>query len=476
MRKGWIVVLAALLLAPQAAWAARAGSVEEAKEMAPPLELEKKDPETFTLSNGIRVWYLRNERLPLVNVRAVVRTGAVWEPEEEQGVAELTGRMLRVGGTASRTPAEVDDELDFLAANLSASIGNDQGNVSLNVLSGNLEPALEILADVLENPAFDPSRLDVQKNLQKEEIRRQNDSPVQVAFREYAQLVWGRNHPRARTPTEESVDALSRENLVAFHAKYFTPGNVILGVTGDLDRKKVKRLLDAALGGWTGDAPVFPEVPPSPEARPQAALAPKDVPQTTVVIGHLGPREDDPHRASGEVMMHILGSGGFTSYITDRVRNDEGLAYFAAGFLQFGRMDSGNVITAAMSKAESACQAADLIRDQIVRIRTEPVTEEDLNRAKDAILNSQAFEWDSPAEVVTRFMNNVYYELPEGHDERVLEEVGTVTAADVQEAAQAILHPDRLTFLAVGNPDAMDCDWSRFAEDLGVELERIELE
>ena len=465
----------AVLLLPGSALA-RANTVEEAKAAAPPLVLEKRTPETFELKNGIRVWYLRNERLPLVNVRAVVRTGAVWEPADRQGVAELTGRMLRVGGTASLGPEEIDDELDFLAANLSSTIGDDQGNLSLNVLSGNLEAALKILAGLLREPAFDEARLEVQRNLQKEEIRRQNDSPMQVAFREYSQLVWGRPHPRARTPTEESVDVLSRDDLVAFHAKYFQPSNVILGVTGDVSKKQVKKLLDAALGDWSGGTVDFPELPPTPEILPRAALAPKDIPQTTVILGHLGPREGDPQQAAGEVMMYILGSGGFTSRITDRVRNDEGLAYFAGGFLSFGKMDRGGVITIAMSKSETACQAADIILEEVSRMRTEEVSAEDLELARDAILNSQAFEWDSPAEIVTRFMDTVYYGLPEDHDERVLEGIGRVTTADVREAASVLLHPDRFTILAVGNPDAMDCAWSRFAEELGVELETIELE
>lgn len=202
MQRMILIVALVALLAPVSA-SARAGSVEEAKAAAPPLELEKRKPETFELKNGIRVWYLRNERLPLVNVRAVVRTGAVWEPADRQGVAELTGRMLRVGGTASHGPDEVDDELDYLAANLSSTIGDDQGNVSLNVLSGSLEPALEIFAGVLRAPAFDETRLEVERNLQKEEIRRQNDSPMQAAFREYRQLLWGRI-TRGRGPRRRS--------------------------------------------------------------------------------------------------------------------------------------------------------------------------------------------------------------------------------------------------------------------------------
>jgi predicted Zn-dependent peptidase len=468
---------AALLaaLAPQSAQA-RAGSVDEAKAAAPPLTLTKPAPEVFELDNGIRVWFLEQRRLPLVTVRAVIRTGDIWEPAEQQGVADLTGRMLRVGGTATRSADEVDDELDFLAAQVSSNVGTQQGNATLDVLTDNLDPALALFADLLRNPAFDPAKLEVQKNLIKEEIRRQNDDPIQVAFREYSQLLWGKDHPRARVPSEAAVDALTRDQILAFHANFYQPGNILLGVAGDISRKDIRKKLNQAFGDWKPGTTAFPEVPPAPEVAAQVALAAKGVPQSTVVLGHLGPREDDPHRASGEVMMSILGSGGFTSYIVDRVRNDEGLAYFAGGFLQFGMMDRGAVITLALSKSETTCRSADLILEQIDRIRTQDVTDVELRRAVDGILNSQAFDYDSSEEVVQNLMNLVYYDLPADHDEKVIEAIGKVTQADVKEAANAILQPDALSIIAVGDPEAMDCGLDKYAEQLGVELRRIDLD
>lgn len=455
---------------------ARATSVEEAQAAAPPLTLKTPAPETFELDNGIRVYFLEERRLPLVTVRAVIRTGDIWEPADEQGIADLTGRMLRAGGTKTRSADDVDDELDFLAAQLGSDVGREQGNVTLNVTTDNLDPALALFAEILRNPAFDPAKTEIQKNLLKEQIRRQNDDPFQVAIREYSQLLWGKDHPRARVPTEATVDALSRDQMVAFHANFYQPGNILLGVAGDVSKKDIRKKLNAALGGWKAGSTAFPEVPPAPASVPQVAIAAKDVPQSTVLLGHLGPMETDPHRASGEVMMSILGSGGFTSYITDRVRNDEGLAYVAGGFLRFGEMDRGLVITVALSKSETTCRAADLILEQIDRIRTQDVTDEELHRAVDGILNSEAFDYDSSEKIVANLMDLAYYGLPADHDRKVIERIGTVTKREVMEAANALLHPDLLSIIAVGNPDAMDCDMNRYAETLGVELQRIELQ
>jgi predicted Zn-dependent peptidase len=454
----------------------RAESLPEAKQTAPKLQLTRREPERLELGNGIRVWHLQNDRLPLVSIRAVIRTGAIWEPADKQGIADLTGRMLRRGGTTKRSADEIDEELDFLAAQLGASIGDEQGNVTLNVLTANLDAALAIFADLLMHPAFDESKLAIQKNLIKEQIRRQNDDPIQVAVREFGKLVWGADHPRARTPTEESVDALSRDDVVDFHARFFRPGNVLLGVAGDVSKKDIKAKLEKALGGWKGQPLAFPDVPPAPAVEPRAAFAEKALPQSTVLIGHLGPRETDPHRASGQVMMNILGQGGFTSYIVDRVRNDEGLAYVAGGFLGFGEMDAGTFITYALSKTETTCRAAELIVEQIERIQTVPVTEEELVRARDGILNSEAFEYETGEQIVANLMDLVYFGLPPDHDQKTIEHVGEVTAADVQEAAIALMDRKRLTILAVGNPDGLDCEWRRFAEQLGVELREIDLE
>ena len=468
--------LTAVTLAAAPAVHARANTIDEALASSPALELDVPEARTFELSNGIRVYHVENDRLPLVTVRALVRTGAVWEPADRMGVASLTGAMMRAGGTRNATADEVDEQLDFLAATLGSNIGSEQGNVTLNVLSENLEPALAIFADVVRRPAFEDARMEVEKNLIKEGIRRQNDNPIQVGIREFSQLLWGEDHPRARSATEESVDALTRDDLVSFHGEFFRPGGVLLGVAGDVSRGDIKKLLEKHFGNWPAAETAYPALPAAPPVEPRVALAAKGIPQTTILLGHLGPKETDPLRASGEVMMHILGSGGFTSYITDAIRNDAGLAYVAAGFLQFGQMDPGLVLGIALSKSSTTCEAADLLIQQFERIQNEPVTDEELERSRNAILNSQAFDYDTPENILGKVLSAAYYSRPEDHDEKIVAAVGQVTKEDVQKAAQELLHPDRLSCLAVGDPEAMDCAWASFADRLGVELVEIELE
>jgi predicted Zn-dependent peptidase len=476
LRIGIGALTACAVLCAASGATARVHSVEDAKATSEPLKLVKREAKTFRLKNGIEVYFLEDARLPLVTVRAVVRTGAIWEPAEKLGVADLTGRMMRSGGTTARTSDEVDDELDFLAARLSTIVDADQSNATMNVLVENLDPALAIFSDVLRRPTFETAKIDVQKNLIKEGIRRQNDNPVQVAIREYSKLVWGEKHPRARQPTEETVDALAREDLIAFHTAFFQPSNVMIGVAGAVSKGEIEKKLNRAFGDWKGHEVAFPEVPAPQPVVARAAVADKAVPQSTILIGQLGPRENDPHRAAGQVMMDILGSGGFTSYIVDRVRNDEGLAYAAGGFLRFGHMEPGAVLTFALSKTESTCRAADLILEQVERIRTEDVTDDELNRAREGILNSEAFEYDSSEEIVANVMDLAYYGLPADHAATIVREIGTVTKAQVREAANALMDPSKFTILAVGNVGEIDCEWTRYAERLHVDLQAIRLE
>ncbi len=452
---------------------ARPASVEEAKNAAPPLELTPAVPHTFVLKNGIRVSFLENRRLPLVTVRAVVRAGSVWEPADANGIAEVTGTMLRRGGAGTRGPDEVDEALDFLAAELSSTIGIEQGSVTLSCLSETLDESLAIFADTIRRPRFDESKLAVQKNLVKEELLREKDNPIQVALVEYAKLLWGEDHPRARRPTEASVDAIDRADLVAYHEQFFRPSAISLGVAGDISQKEIQKKLERAFGDWKGGKTELPASPAPPPVEPRVAIATKGVPQSTILVGHLGPRESDPERAAGQVMMNILGEGGFNSYIVDRVRNDEGLAYAAGGVLNFGRMDPGAVVTFALTKSASTCRATDLILEQIERIRNEPVSDEDLARARNGILNSRAFDFDSSEEIVRDLMDLDYYGLPPDHSEKVLEGVGRVTKDDVQAAARALIDPSKLSILVVGDPEKLDCPWSQYAERYGVPLRTI---
>lgn len=427
--------------------------------------LKRPKPERLALPNGMVVYLLENHRLPLVNVAARIRTGSVYEPGDQAGVAQATGILLRTGGTTNLSPDELDEKLDYLAARSSTGIGPDIGMASLDVPSGNFEEALGLYAEMLHNPGFDAQQFEVAKNQVKEGIRRQNDNPIQIAIREFFKLLYGAEHPAARTPTFASVDKLQRDQLKAFHARYFHPNNMLLAVAGDFDRTKIEGQLSKAFAGWERKEVILPPIPAITVGEaPGVWFARKDVPQSTILVGHLSMMVRDPDHVAMEVVNDVLGGGSFSSRIVETIRNDRGLAYFAGSFFQAGTTMPGAFLGISLTQADSTTVALDLLLKEIKGIREAEMGPQELATAKNSRLKSEVFEYDSPEEIVDRVLYLEYFGLPADYLERSLEEVkglGTVRALEV---AATHLHPERLKILVVGNPDKWTPALSTFGE------------
>ena len=441
MKRAWILVTAALLAVALYPPASAHASWKPAKSLdnikTPELTWEKPEAMRRELPNGMIVYLLENHRLPLVNVQARVRTGSLYEPENEAGVAQTVGIMLRRGGTDQLSPDEVDEKFDFMAADVSTDISPDAGLATLNVPTDNFEDALALYAQLLMHPGFDEEQLEVARNQVKEGIRRQNDNPVQIAIREYWKLLYGPDHPAARTPTFETVDALNRQELVDFHAKYYHPNNVMLAVAGDFDPDTIDDQIMAAFAGWTKEEVSFPEIP-EVSAPDEASVhyAVKDVPQSTILVGHLGTTLKNPDHTAIDIMNSILGGSGFSSRIVETIRNDRGLAYFAGSFYQMGTTMPGAFIGVSLTQADSTTVALQLLLDEIEKIRQKEVDEKELETARNMELNSEVFQYDNTAEVANRTMWLEYYGLPKDFLEKNLEAVKSIDRERVLEVAK----------------------------------------
>jgi predicted Zn-dependent peptidase len=401
----------------------------------------------------------------------VVRTGAIYEPEDKLGLAELTGRVMRTGGTPELSGDEMDEELEFLAASVETSIGREMGTASVSCLSKDLGRCLEILGGVLRRPAFPENKLELERERLKERIRRRNDDPKSVASRELALAVYGRSNPWARVPSIETVDSVTRENLVEFHKKYFHPNNLMLGAAGDFDREELLQKISAEFGNWESAEIDFPEVPPVERAvRPRVVYVPKDIDQANIRVGHFGYNRLDPDRFSIEVMNYIYGAGSFTSRLMEEIRSDMGLAYAVWGYVGRGT-DVGLFQAGAETKSETALKT---IREMIRitrQMREEPIKDEERNAAVDAMTNRFVFLYDLPSKIVAQYMDLEYFHYPEDFLDTYVENLRAVTTEDVHRAAQEYLHPDELVILLVGEKDSLDGD----LEELGP-VEEVKLE
>ena len=247
-----------------------------------------------------------------------------------------------------------------MSSSIESGIGSDVGTVSMRTLKKNLDRTLELFAQVLTAPAFREDRVVQGKNLTIEAIRRQNDDPKEVADREMRKAIY-RDHPLGRYPTIASVSALTRDDLVAFHGRYFHPNNVILAVSGDFDRSEILEKLKKAFAGWKRGEVSLPLVPePSLNAKSEVLLVKKDIGQTVIRMGHLGIDKNNPDLYAINVMNTILGGNGFSSRLMSVVRAKEGLAYNVVSSFQAGRRFPGTFTAETETKAATTTKAIGL--------------------------------------------------------------------------------------------------------------------
>jgi zinc protease len=407
------------------------------------------------LSNGMVVYIAEDKELPLINVSVLIRGGAAWMPAEKTGLASLTGALMRDGGTTSRPPDELDDEIDFLAANISTSFGTTSGFANLNVLSHEVEKGLEIFIDVLRNPRFDENRLRIQRERIRQNLARRNDRTSDIESREWGYLMYGEDHFSTRDVTVETLEGITRDDLIDFHGKFVHPGNMMLAVAGDFEREEMIGHLERAFQNWDVREP-WTEAVPEPTHTPAPGIYMIDKPdvnQGRVSIGHLGITHDNPDRYAIQVMNGILGGSGFTSRILTRVRSDEGLAYSAGSLFGIGTHYPGTYRAYFQSRSEACAYAAKLVLEEIDRIRRENVSDEELDTQKNYMLEAFPRQFASANQIVSLYARDEF----EGRDpDRWLtyrDNIREVSRDDVRRVAEEYLHPDKLVILVVGNLD-----------------------
>lgn len=472
-RASLVAVLACGLVAASFGTAGAIKPVKSYKDIkTQPIQWEKPQAEVVTLKNGATLYMVENHRLPLINFEGMVRTGSLYDPPGKAGTASLLGTLLRTGGTAKRSWEQVDGEVDRLGMDVFVGVETENGNASFSVLTENLEPALQLLFEMLREPAIDAEKLALAKDKVKEGIRRQNDNPIQIAVREMRKIVAGPDHPRGFSPTFQTVDAVERKDLIDFHQRYYFPKNMILGIAGDFDRARIVQQIEAAMGDWPNREATWPDVKPLVTERPmglyQADKA--TATQSTILLSKLLVKQGHADQYPLEVMDNIFGSGGFSSRVTQSVRNDRGLAYAAGSFLQVGRLDVGSELIYAMTKSESTIEALEVIRSEMAKMRNEAVAPEELNRAKSALVNSAVFDYDRPEKVLSQTIDLAYYGLPQDLPETRLAALQAITREDVQRVAKTHLTEDGFQILVVGSVEKFDKPLSSMGEVKTIEL------
>ncbi len=423
------------------------------KELKYPRLPELKMPEVKreALPNGMILFLAEDHELPLIELSALIKVGSVYEPADKVGLAAITGAVMRTGGTARMDGDQIDEELDRLGATVETSIGLTQGNAYISVLEEDIDIGLSILADILMTPKFDEDKIELEKMNHRTGIARRNDLPMFIADREFRKLIYGDTSVYARTTEYETIDNITRDDLIAFQKKYIHPNSVIMGVWGDFKAEEMIQKIKKTFAQWK---PVELDLPKLPKVdyhfRPSVHLVQKeDINQTNLRIGHIGGMMDDPDYFALTVMNNILG-GGFSGRLFKKVRSEQGLAYHVGGGCQCSFGYPGLFSLSCETKSQSTIQAIQSMMKEVKRITQEEVTDEELERAKSTFLNSFVFKFDTKGEIVQRLMTYEYYGFPLDFLQKTKENIEKVGKQDVLRAAQTHLHPDDLVILAVG--------------------------
>jgi zinc protease len=423
----------------------------------PPLPAFKpQQPKRIQLSNGMVIFLQEDHELPLVDVSARIRGGSRNEPASKVGLADIYGEVWRTGGTKTQTGDQLDDFLEVRAAKVETGGGPDSTSISLSCLKGDFDDVFKVFVDLLQNPEFRADKLDLAQKQAEDAISRRNDEIGGIAQRESVKLAYGADNPYARTPEYATIAAITRQDLIDWHGKYIHPNNIILGVSGDFDSAAIEAKLRAAFESL----PRGPALPKDDiQFHPAAAgyyLVPKDdVNQSSIHLIGLGTMRDNPDYYAISVFNEAFG-GGFSSRLFNDIRTKRGLAYNVGGGIGANFGHPGILQIAMSTKSQSTIESVKAVDEDIADLAKNQITEDEINRAKDAILNAFIFRLDSPDKILAERMTYEFYGYPPDWLDKFQSEIKKVTAADANRVAAKYLHRDQLAVLVVGNTKEFD--------------------
>lgn len=441
-----------------------------------PIQFKPPVPQKHVLSNGMVLYLLEDHELPVFDISGLVKTGTIYDPSDKIGLASIFSSVMRTGGTVSREPDALNEELESMAASVEIGMTPEYGSVSLSSLAEDIEKGLEIFSDILQNPAFREDKLELRKQQAIEAIRRRNDNPIQLAWRYFSSTLYGKDHPFGWYSEIEHVESITVEDLQAFHSKYYHPNNIMLAISGDFETDTLITQLENAFDGWaTADIeiPIITEVENAPV--PSVNYIHKELPQTTMLIGHFGIKRspDFPDFFALRVMNEILGEGGFTSRLMAEVREKHGLAYMVGSLMSMSLYTNpGEWFAYSQTRTEKTAEAIELIINVVKDLRNNPVPSDELQRTKDSLINSFVFSFESSSQIAFQQMMLAYRGFAPDYLETYTDNIAAVTAEDVQNVAQKYLHPDALTIVTVGNQENFDRPLSEFGDINVIEIKQ----
>ncbi|HKN15523.1 MAG TPA: pitrilysin family protein, partial [Candidatus Sulfotelmatobacter sp.] len=369
-------------------------------------------PKRIQLGNGMVIFLQEDHELPLINGSARIRGGSSNEPTAKVGLVDLFGEVWRTGGTKAQTGDQLDDFLEVRAAKVETGGGADSTTIGLSCLKGDFDDVFKVFTDLLQHPEFRADKLDLAQKQVDDSISRRNDQIGGIAARESAKLAYGADNPYAREPEYSTIAAITRQDLIDWHRTYVHPNHIILGISGDFDSAAMEAKLRAAFESW----PKGPELPKDEiKFHPATAgyyLIPKeDVNQSSIHMVALGTTRNNPDYYAISVFNEAFG-GGFSSRLFNDIRTKRGLAYNVGGGIGTNFGHPGVLQFVAGTKSQTTIESLQALDEDIDNLTKNPITDDEIKQAKDAILNAFIFRLDSPDKVLAERMTYEFYGYP----------------------------------------------------------------
>ncbi|MGD0628123.1 MAG: pitrilysin family protein [Terracidiphilus sp.] len=413
-------------------------------------EFKPHQPIRIQLKNGIVLFLQEDHELPFVSGSVLIPGGSRDEGPAKAGLVGLYGQAWRTGGTAKMDGDALDDLLEAKAAHIETGGDEDSTTLAWDSLKGDADQVFSLALDLLIHPKFSQEKLELAQQQEATGIVRRNDDESGIAERESAKLVYGANSPYTRQPELATIGAVTVDDLKAWHDRTIS-GKLIVGISGDFDPVSMEAKLRSAFEG-------LPPVKPTPVRHDVFAgptpgvyfIDKEDVNQSDVEIVGIGIDRHNPDVPTVAVLNEILG-GGFASRLFQKVRTELGLAYEVGGGISFGYDHPGPFRAVVLTKSATTVDATKAALAEIAGLNTTPFTEVELARAKDNILNSFLFRYDTRDKVLAERERLEFYGYPSDYLETYKASLEKVTLADLTAAAKKYIHPDKLAVLVVGN-------------------------
>jgi zinc protease len=412
----------------------------------PPYELQ-------TLPNGLQVVAVLHHEQPVVNMRLLVRAGAASDPKDKLGVARMVASLLDQG-TTTKSAEELNDEIDFIGGAMGAGAGTDLTYVNVVMMKDSFERGMRTLSEIARHPAFAQAELERQRQQTLSGLRVSLEDPEYVANSVFDRLVYG-FHPYGLpdTGTPETVSSITRDDLVAFHQKYFAPNNAILAIVGDVTAEEAFATAKKVFGDWQ-KRDVAPQKfiePPDPTRR-VIVVNKADAVQTEMRVGHLGIPRNHPDYMAVNLAIRILGGEG-SNRLHQVLRTQRGLTYGAQANMD-ALKETGDFQAETNTRSEATGEVLRLIVDEFWRVQRERVNEYELADAKAYLTGSFPLTIETPEAIAMQVVNVLFYGLPLEELQTFRDRVNAVTVDDIQRVARKYLRPDRLSVVLVGNAAA----------------------